>query len=64
MTEFTEGQRVTIDGREVTFLRLADPDEAVQVEIDGLKTRRDAAWVESGDGTTERVPYYQLRPAE
>jgi hypothetical protein len=69
MTEFQEGQRVRIvDGdekREATFLEIADPDDAIEVEQPaGGTIKRDAAWVQLEDGETERLPFYQLRPVE
>ncbi len=68
MTEFKEGQHVRIDtpgdGREATFIRVADPDEAIEVPHERGTRKADAALVQFEDGDMERVPYYQLRAVE
>ena len=66
---FEDGDNVVVpdpsgDGEvEATFRAIGDPDEAVEVEIDGVTTRADVAWVSLPDGTTAKVPFRQIRAA-
>ena len=69
MTDFKRGDRVQArdpdGGQEIvgTFLKVADPDEALDIPTEGGTRRTDAAWIQLEDGTTRKVVYHQMRPA-
>lgn len=69
MTDFKTGDRVhALDpdsGEEIegAFLKLADPDEALEIPTEGGAHKTDAAWIELEDGTTRKVVYHRMRPA-
>jgi TPR repeat protein len=46
---------------EATFLSVAEPDEAIEVPVDGGTRKADAAYVEDLDGTVRVVVYATLR---
>jgi hypothetical protein len=62
---FTEGEKVWAPDPDgggpvpATFLTIADPDECLMVQ--GVK--RDAAWIslDTEEGGTAKVPYFELR---
>lgn len=69
MTEFKNGDRVRAldpdsdEEVEGMFLRVADPDEALEIPREGGTHRSDAAWIRLDEGTTLKVVYHRMRPA-
>lgn len=69
-----EGQRVRVPSPngeeeiEATYLGPGDPDDAVEVPLEGGSRKADVGWVryEEGDreGTTHRYPYSQIKPVD
>ena len=69
MTDYKSGDRVRAldpdSGEEIegAFLKVANPDEALEVPHEGDTRKTDAAWIRLDDGTTLKVVYHRMRPA-